>query len=101
MKKGTISECLGITEQDWDVTEALAESMMKKEDLISEALLKSATDIKSEEFGEEFEISRFEKRLLVAAYIIGINHGRSQILHKLEENPASLLALMALGKMSK
>jgi hypothetical protein len=101
MKKGTISECMGITEQDWDVTEALAESIMKKENLISEALLKSATDIKSEEFGGEFGISRFEKRLLVAAYIIGINHGRSQILNKLEENPASLLALMALGKMSK
>jgi hypothetical protein len=101
MKKGTISECLGITDKDWDETEALAESMMKKEDLISDALLKSATDIKSEEFGEEFEITHFEKRLLVAAYIIGINHGRSQIINKLEENPASLLALMALGKMRK
>lgn len=101
MKKGTIPECMGITEQDWEATEALAESMMKKENLISDALLKSATDIKSEEFGEEFEITHFEKRLLVAAYVIGISHGHSQILRKLEENPASLLALMALGKMRR
>ena len=101
MKKGTISECLGITEQDWEVTESLAESIMEKEDLISDALIKSATDIKSEEFGEDFEITHFEKRLLVAAYIIGINHGRSQILHTLEENPSAMLALMALGKIRK
>jgi hypothetical protein len=94
----TISECLGITEQEWDSTEALAESLMKKEDLISDALTKAAEEIKEEEFGERFEISTFEKKLLVAAYVIGISHGRNQVIGSLQENPASILALMAMLK---
>lgn len=97
-KEGTISSCLGISEKDWDVTEELAEKKLKEENLISDALMLSAQEIKEEEFGGKFEISHFEKRLLVAAFIIGINHGRSQIISKIEEDPAKIMAMVLLAR---
>jgi hypothetical protein len=96
-KQGTISSCIGISEKDWDVTEELAERRLKEDDLISDALMLSAKEIKQEEFGENFEISHFEKRLLVAAFIIGVNHGRSGIISKIQEDPSKMMALLLLA----
>lgn len=99
MKKGTISECMGLTDHDWDSTQELAQSIMKKEELISDALLKSANEIKSDEFGKgDWGISPFEKKLLVAAYVIGINHGRSQVLSEMSENPEMMISMMMLSQ---
>lgn len=94
-----ISDCLGISEKTWDETEKIAEDLLNSEEKISEALLKSAEKIKSEEFGENnWETSLFEKKIMIAAYVLGIHQGRSTTFRNLEENPEIIFAMLMKNK---
>jgi hypothetical protein len=97
MKGKKISDCMGISEENWDATEKIAETIYNESSLVSEALTGIGDAIKSEEFGNGFELSDFEKRLLIGAFIVGIHREREKILKALQSDPSAILRLL-LGK---
>jgi hypothetical protein len=70
-KKETISESMGISDEWFDETSDLAGHIIMSSDKVSEVLEKIIVDIRLNEFGTDHDISDYEKKLILAGYVVG------------------------------
>jgi len=97
-KNQTITEGLGLNEEYFEAAKDLVINKLKGLETISEALEAAAESVRDEELGESnFRISDYEKKLILAGFIMGCIRTENMMSQKLNE----LQAVMTLMAMSK
>ncbi|NBW56725.1 hypothetical protein EBR43_02855 [bacterium] len=97
-KNQTITEGLGLNEEYFEAAKDLVINKLEGLETISEALEAAAESVRDEELGESnFRISDYEKKLILAGFIMGCIRTESMMSQKLDE----LKAVMTLMAMSK
>ncbi len=79
--KSTISGGLGLSELCFKEISDDCKEIYKGEDCVSDALVNSGNKIRVEELDVPGHLSRYEKKLLLAGYIIGIIHSEQVKKH--------------------
>ena len=94
----TVTGGLGLEESYFEEAKELVVGKLKALDTISEALEAVAEDLRNEELGEvDFDVSDYEKKLILAGFIMGSVRTESVFSRKLDE----LEMLFHLMSMSK
>ncbi len=97
-KTQTVTGGLGLEEAFFEAAKEIVVGKLKEYDTISEALEAAAEDVRDEELGESnFRVSDYEKKLILAGFIMGCVRTESMMSRKLDE----LKAVMMLMSMSK
>lgn len=90
--KETITEALGLDEKWLEEFTPKATDYWNQNDRISDALQEIASDIKDEEFGCNIQLSSYEKKLILAGFILGRETASAEISKKIN----SVSGLMGL-----
>lgn len=94
----TVTGGLGLEESYFEEAKELVIGKLKDRDTISEALEAVAEDLRNDELGEvDFDVSDYEKKLILAGFIMGSVRTESVLSQKLDE----LKMVMTLMAMSK
>jgi hypothetical protein len=80
--KSTISGGLGLSEPCFNEISFLCMEIYKKEDCVSDCLINSGNKIRIEELDVPGHLSRYEKKLLLAGYFIGLINNQHQNHHQ-------------------
>ncbi len=97
-KNQTVTGGLGLEESFFESAKEIVVGKLKEYDTISEALEAAAEDVRDEELGESnFRVSDYEKKLILAGFIMGCVRTESLTSQKLDE----LKLVMSLMAMSK
>jgi hypothetical protein len=88
-KELTVSQAM-LLDQKWfdELAEKIETDFGKTTEKISEFMEQTAEDIKSEEFGDlkDKTLSKYERKLIMVGYLIGIEKGRDNPMNMLMEH---------------
>ena len=94
----TVTGGLGLEESYFEEAKELVLGKLKALDTISGALEAVAEDLRNEELGEvDFDVSDYEKKLILAGFIMGSIRTETTFSHKLDELKM-MFHLMAMSK---
>lgn len=94
----TVTGGLGLEESYFEEAREMVIGKLKALDTISEALEAVAEDLRNVELGEvDFDVSDYEKKLILAGFIMGSVRAESQFNHQMKE----LKLMFHLMMMSK
>jgi len=97
-KNQTITGGLGLDEGYFETARESVKNKLEALNTISEALEAVAEDLRNEELGEvDFDVSDYEKKLILSGFIMGCVRSETHMAEKLEE----LKFMMHLMAMSK
>jgi hypothetical protein len=84
-KTQTITGGLGLNENFFKEAEGIVKENLEKYDTISEALAATASEVRDGELGEvDIKITAYEKKLVLAGFVMGCVRASSEAQHKLE-----------------
>jgi hypothetical protein len=78
----TLSEALGITEDQFDNLGEMAKDSVMGSDLKTDALLKAGAKVKLDTFFSEAPLEEYEKKLLLVGMMIGESLAKIEMINK-------------------
>jgi hypothetical protein len=84
-KTQTVTGGLGLNEDFFKEAEGIVKENLEKYDTISDALAATAAEVRDGELGEvDMKITAYEKKLVLAGFVMGCVRASAEARHKLE-----------------